>query len=75
MRKWTKTAGLLFLAAASVYSSQVIVAAVEGRATPTIQASAKVTTASNRTDVVRGKEHGVRIGSAVVDYAKADAAP
>ena len=29
MRKWTKTAGLIFLAAASVYSSQVIVEAVE----------------------------------------------
>ena len=33
MRKWTKTAGLLFLAAASVYSSRVIVAASEGEAT------------------------------------------
>jgi type IV pilus assembly protein PilQ len=32
MRIWTKTAGLLFLAAASVYSSQAIVAAVEGGA-------------------------------------------
>jgi type IV pilus assembly protein PilQ len=32
MRKWTKTAGLLFLAAASVYSSRVIVAASEGEA-------------------------------------------
>src|SRR5688572_3563209 len=32
MRKWTKTAGLLFLAAASVYTSRVIVAAAEGEA-------------------------------------------
>src|SRR5215212_1269436 len=30
MRKWTKTAGLLFLAAASVYTSRAIVAAAEG---------------------------------------------
>lgn len=43
MGKWTKTAGLLFLAAASVYSSQAIVAAVEGRATPAIQATARGT--------------------------------
>src|SRR4051794_38394515 len=35
MGKWTKTAGLLFLAAASVYSTQAIVAAVEGRASAT----------------------------------------
>jgi type IV pilus assembly protein PilQ len=32
MRKWTKTAGLLFLAAASVYTSRAIVAAPEGEA-------------------------------------------
>ena len=32
MGKWTKTAGLLFLAAASVYSSQVIAEAAEKRA-------------------------------------------
>ncbi|MEA2708332.1 MAG: type pilus assembly protein PilQ [Phycisphaerales bacterium] len=32
MRKWTKTAGLLFLAAASVYTSRVIVAATESKA-------------------------------------------
>lgn len=34
MRKWTKTAGLIFLAAASVYSSQVIVGAVEDGVKP-----------------------------------------
>ena len=34
MRKWTKTAGLIFLAAASVYSSQVIVGAVEDGVSP-----------------------------------------
>src|SRR5688572_26530727 len=39
MRKWTKTAGLLFLAAASVYSCQVIVAAVGSGAPSTAQAS------------------------------------
>src|SRR3982751_3258617 len=33
MRKWTKTAGLLFLAAASVYTSRAIVAASGGQAT------------------------------------------
>src|SRR5262245_53336978 len=32
MGKWTKTAGLLFLAAASVYSSQLITEAAEKRA-------------------------------------------
>ena len=36
MRKWTKTAGLIFLAAASVYSSQVIVGAVEDGAKPSV---------------------------------------
>jgi type IV pilus assembly protein PilQ len=34
MRKWTKTAGLLFLAAASVYTSRAIVAAAEGEVNP-----------------------------------------
>src|SRR5688500_13075901 len=33
MGKWTKTAGLLFLAASSVYSSRAIVAATEDRGT------------------------------------------
>ena len=43
MRKWTKTAGLLFLAAASVYSSRVIVAASEGEAvSPAISDTANV---------------------------------
>ena len=47
MGKWTKTAGLLFLAAASVYSTQAIVAAVGSGAKVTASAStvqvAKVT--------------------------------
>jgi type IV pilus assembly protein PilQ len=42
MRKWTKTAGLIFLAAASVYSSQVIVGAVEGGAKPASSAVVSV---------------------------------
>ena len=46
MGKWTKTAGLLFLAAASVYSSQVIVEAVGNGATPGTQATAKTVVAA-----------------------------
>ncbi len=42
MGKWTKTAGLLFLAAASVYSSQAIVGSVGTPATPALRAAAPV---------------------------------
>ena len=45
MGKWTKTAGLLFLAAASVYSSQVIVEAVGNGATSRTQATANTVVA------------------------------
>ena len=48
MRKWTKTAGLLFLAAASVYTSRVIVAGSEGQAIlPATTDTANVAFAAN----------------------------
>jgi len=46
MRKWTKTAGLLFLAAASVYTSRAIVAASGGQATLPASDTAHVAFAS-----------------------------
>src|SRR6185437_9722410 len=51
MGKWTKTAGLLFLAAASVYSSQAIVATVGTGATPASRAKAPVWPESDGTHV------------------------
>src|SRR3954464_12835116 len=48
MRKWTKTAGLLFLAAASVYSYRVIEAASGSKGSE--QASAIVAAAATSTD-------------------------
>ena len=48
MRKWTKTAGLLFLAAASVYTSRAIVAASAGQASlPVTTDTAHVSFAAN----------------------------
>ena len=47
MRKWTKTAGLLFLAAASVYTSRVIVAAAESEATLPASDTASIAFVSN----------------------------
>mgnify|MGYP006159928977 CR=1 FL=1 len=52
MRKWTKTAGLLFLAAASVYTSRAIVAASEGQATLPASDTANVAFASKTASTV-----------------------
>src|SRR5690348_17053941 len=46
MGKWTKTAGLLFLAAASVYSSQLITEAAEKRAVSAKQQTVVVAAAA-----------------------------
>ena len=54
MRKWTKTTGLLFLAAASVYSGEVIGATPAGKG--------KVADAGKNTDVklLEDQQHGDR---------------
>src|SRR4051794_18644568 len=64
MGKWTKTAGLLFLAAASVYSSQVIVEALGNGAAPKAQASANAHVAAAPTQVASAPTHTPKIYAA-----------
>jgi len=54
MRKWTKTAGLLFLAAASVYSYRVIEAAAGSKESPQAVAIAAEVAASPVSDTLVG---------------------
>src|SRR5438128_1569189 len=61
MAKWTKTAGLLFLAAASVYSSQVIVAAAGRGAIPT--AAPQDGVAATRTPIAAAPAPAVKVAT------------